>query len=187
MNTFARLSAIVAVALAASACSEQQSATGLPQPVALSEKAVGHYCNMTVLEHTGPKAQIHLANNPHPIWFSQVRDGIAFLRSPEEQEDAVVVYVNDMGKAKDWDFPGVDTWIDAQAAWFVIGSRKTGGMGTPEVIPFGAEQDAVTFVAENGGVIVRLDGIPDAYVLGPVGLDSGLDPDATISVTGEIR
>lgn len=183
MNIFVRLSAIVVVAITAAACSEPQSSIEMPQPVALSEEAVGHYCNMTVLEHTGPKAQIHLVNNPHPIWFSQVRDGIAFIRSPEEQEDAVVVYVNDMGKAKDWDFPGDDTWIDASQAWFVIGSRRTGGMGTPEVIPFGAEQDAGAFAAEHGGVVVQLDGIPDAYVLGPVGLVQ----DSSEQVTGAIR
>ena len=131
MNIFVRLSAIVVVAITAAACSEQQSSIEMPQPVALSEEAVGHYCNMTVLEHTGPKAQIHLVNNPHPIWFSQVRDGIAFIRSPEEQEDAVIVYVNDMGKAEDWDFPGDDTWIDAGQAWFVIGSRRTGSLDAP--------------------------------------------------------
>ncbi len=183
MKMLVRLAAIVAVAITVSACSEQQSKTEVPLPVALTEEAVGHYCNMTILEHTGPKAQIHLVNNPHPIWFSQVRDGIAFMRSPEEQEDAVVVYVNDMGKAQDWDFPGDDTWIDAREAWFVIGSRKTGGMGTPEVIPFGGEQSASAFAAGNGGMVVRLADIPDDYVLGPV---DG-DPDAANPVTGAIQ
>jgi copper chaperone NosL len=171
------------MAITISACSDQEANTELPLPVSLSEEAVGHYCNMTVLEHTGPKAQIHLANNPHPIWFSQVRDGIAFIRSPEEQADAVVVYVNDMGKAADWDFPGDDTWIDASQAWFVIGSRKTGGMGTPEVIPFGNEQGATAFATEHGGMVVRLEDIPDAYVLGPVEFNQeGSNP-----VTGAIR
>lgn len=159
------------IALSAAACSEQQAVTALPAPVALSEEAVGHYCNMTILEHTGPKAQIHLAGNPNPIWFSQVRDGIAFLRSPEEHYDHVAIYVNDMGKAKDWDFPADDTWIDANQAWFVIGSRVTGGMGTQEVIPFGTEESASAFIVENGGAMVRLANIPDAYVLGPTGLD----------------
>ena len=180
MKMFTRLPVLVLVAITVSACSEQEARIELPQPVALSEESVGHYCNMTILEHTGPKAQIHLADNPHPIWFSQVRDGIAFIRSPEEQEDAVVVYVNDMGKATEWDFPGDDTWIDAKAAWFVIGSRKTGGMGTPEVIPFGDEQTASAFTAENGGLVVQLAGIPDAYVLGP----AGLGENAQISMTG---
>ena len=119
MNRLTRLAAIAAVAITISACSEQQSSTETPLPVALTEESVGHYCNMTILEHTGPKAQIHLIGNPHPIWFSQVRDGIAFLRSPEENYETVAVYVNDMGKAKDWDFPENDTWIDASEAWFV--------------------------------------------------------------------
>ncbi|MDP2122120.1 MAG: nitrous oxide reductase accessory protein NosL [Hoeflea sp.] len=183
MKRLTTLAAIVAAAISLAACSEQQSSAEVPLPVALSEEAVGHYCNMTILEHTGPKAQIHLANNPHPLWFSQVRDGIAFIRSPEETYEAVVVYVNDMGKASDWDFPGFETWIDAREAWFVIGSRKTGGMGTPEVIPFGTEQTASGFADENGGLVVRLAEIPDAYVLGP----NGLDEDKDDPVTGALQ
>ncbi|MEM5494551.1 nitrous oxide reductase accessory protein NosL [Hoeflea sp. AS16] len=183
MKTLIRVAAIAVTAIIVSACSEQEAKVEVPQPVALSEEAVGHYCNMTILEHTGPKAQIFLANNPHPVWFSQVRDGVAFLRSPEEHYETVAVYVNDMGKASEWDFPGDDTWIDAQQAWFVIGSRKTGGMGTPEVIPFGEQQTASAFAAENGGAVVRLTEIPDAYVLGPVGLDL----ETTNPVTGAIQ
>lgn len=171
MNIIVRLYAIVAMAITVSACSEPEAKTEIPLPVALTEESVGHYCNMTILEHTGPKAQIHLANNPHPIWFSQVRDGVAFIRSPEEYYETTAFYVNDMGKAAQWDFPGDHTWIDAQQAWFVIGSRKTGGMGTPEVIPFGAEQIATAFAAKHGGLVVRFDDIPDAYVLGPVELN----------------
>ena len=183
MKTLVRLAVTAMVAITVSACSEQEAKIEVPKPVALTEEAAGHYCNMTILEHTGPKAQIFLANNPNPIWFSQVRDGIAFLRSPEEHYETAAVYVNDMGKATEWDFPGDDTWIDAQQAWFVIESRKTGGMGTPEVIPFGSEQIASTFVDENGGTVVRFAEIPDAYVLGPVGLDQ----ESEISITGAIQ
>ncbi len=180
MKMPARIATIAVILVSLSACSEQETRTELPQPVALTEESVGHYCNMTILEHTGPKAQIFLANNPHPIWFSQVRDGIAFTRSPEEHYETVAVYVNDMGKAAEWEFPGDDTWIDANEAWFVIESRKTGGMGTPEVIPFGDEQTASAFAAEYGGLVVQLAGIPDAYVLGPVGFGEN----AEISMTG---
>lgn len=187
MKTFLSFTAIAATAFTLSACSEQQTKTEVPLPIALTENAAGHYCNMTILEHTGPKAQIFLANNPHPVWFSQVRDGVAFLRSPEEHYETAAVYVNDMGKAVDWDFPGDDTWIDAHQAWFVIGSRVTGGMGTPEVIPFGVEESATAFSAENGGLVVRLDAIPDAYVLGPVGMENGQDQDAPNPVTGAIQ
>lgn len=166
--------AVIAICLAGggllAGCNEQEAAAPLPLPVAMTEEAVGHYCKMTILEHTGPKAQIHLVGIDHPVWFSQVRDAIAFTRSPEEHYDARVVYVNDMGKAASWDFPGDDTWIDARQAWFVIGSRRTGGMGAPEVIPFGTRAAADAFAAEHGGTTVRLDDVPDSYVLGPVQL-----------------
>ncbi|MDP2731579.1 MAG: nitrous oxide reductase accessory protein NosL, partial [Hoeflea sp.] len=86
MTIALRFAALCVLALSLAACNDPRTEIAAPDPVALSEEAVGHYCNMTILEHTGPKAQIHLAGNPHPIWFSQVRDGIAFIRSPEEHQ-----------------------------------------------------------------------------------------------------
>lgn len=162
-------------------CNDQEASMTVPGPVAMTEEAVGHYCSMNILEHTGPKAQIHLASLPHPVWFSQVRDGIAFTRSPEEHHEIVAVYVNDMERASNWDAPGDDTWIDAKQAWYVIGSSKVGGMGVPEVIPFGTEFGAARFVDEFGGTLVQLDGIPDSYVLGPAKLSQrSADPGAGV-------
>lgn len=152
-------------------CNDQNAVTQVPGPVAMTEEAVGHYCNMNILEHTGPKAQIHLENLLHPIWFSQVRDAVAFTRLPEETQEAIAIYVHDMGKAEQWDFPGDDTWIDINTAFFVIGSSKIGGMGAPETIPFGSNESAEKFVAQHGGEIVLLAAIPDDYVLGPVDLN----------------
>jgi copper chaperone NosL len=160
----------LACILLLSACDEQSAKLDVPAPVAMTEEAVGHYCNMTILEHTGPKAQVHLERLLFPIFFSQVRDAIAFMRLPEETRDAVVIYVNDMGKSEQWDFPGDDTWIDIQEAFFVINSTRAGGMGAPEAIPFGTEAAAKSFSGKHGGEVVRLSEIPDAYVLGPVDL-----------------
>lgn len=172
MRLCGRLALIAGITLAVSACGEQNASVDVPGPIAMTEEAVGHYCSMTILEHTGPKAQIHLVGMAFPIWFSQVRDAVAFTRSPEEHYEAVVIYVNDMGKARQWDFPEDDTWIDASKAWFVIESRKTGGMGAPEVIPFGTRDGAESFRQKHGGTVVRLDEIPDAYVLGPVDISA---------------
>lgn len=153
-----------------SACNEQSAKQVVPAPVAMTEEALGHYCAMNILEHTGPKAQIHLERLLFPIWFSQVRDAIAFMRLPEETQEPVVIYVNDMGKSAQWDFPGDDTWIDIQKAFFVINSARISGMGAPETIPFGTEAAAKSFSVKHGGEVVRLAEIPDAYVLGPVDL-----------------
>ncbi|GGE81882.1 NosL copper chaperone [Stappia taiwanensis] len=169
---------IAALGLGLAGCQEETVAEK-PQPVALTTEAAGHYCQMTVLEHGGPKAQIHLAGNPFPLWFTQVRDAVAFTRLPEEPKDYVAIYVNDMAKAETWENPGEGNWIDADDAWFVIGSRTRGGMGAPEAIPFGTEADADAFAAENGGAIMRFDAIPTDYVLAPVaseGSAAGMTP-----------
>ena len=163
-------SCMVFAALLLAGCNDEDAVVQVPAPIAMTEEAVGHYCNMNILEHTGPKAQIHLKNVAFPIWFSQVRDAIAYTRLPEETHEAVAIYVNDMGVAADWDYPGDGSWIDIKTAYFVIDSSKTGGMGAPEAIPFGNESAAMEFAADHGGKIVQLDDIPDAYVLGPVDL-----------------
>jgi len=169
-RSFSGASACLVCLLLLSACNEKSANQVVPAPVAMTEEALGHYCSMNILEHTGPKAQIHLKRLLFPIWFSQVRDAIAFMRLPEETQEPVVIYVNDMGKSAQWDFPGDDTWIDIQKAYFVINSARIGGMGAPETIPFGTEAAATSFSAKHGGEVVRLAEIPDAYVLGPVNL-----------------
>ncbi|MFD1697352.1 nitrous oxide reductase accessory protein NosL [Roseibium aestuarii] len=150
-----------------SACQEE-AVVARPAPVTLTVEAAGHYCQMGVLEHDGPKAQIHLAGNPAPLWFTQVRDAVAFTRLPEEPRDYIAIYVNDMAVAKNWAEPGPDNWILADDAWFVIESRQLGGMGAPEAIPFGTREAADALVRDRGGRVVRLTEIPDAYVLAPV-------------------
>ncbi|QDG79340.1 nitrous oxide reductase accessory protein NosL [Labrenzia sp. PHM005] len=145
-----------------------------PAAIKLTPEAAGHYCQMTVLEHDGPKAQIHLAGNPFPVWFTQVRDAVAFKLSPEETDEIAAIYVNDMDKAVSWTQPGNDNWIDADEAWFVTGSNQAGGMGAPETIPFGTETGAREFADKNGGDVVRLADISEDYVLAPVDVSSAL-------------
>ena len=145
-----------------------------PPPVAaeVPDDATGHYCGMLLSTHEGPKGQIHLESREDPIWFSSVRDTIAFLRLPEEPRDVSAVYVNDMGLARNWAHPEAGTWVDAHDAWYVVESGMIGGMGAPEAVPFSTEPAAEAFRGEHGGRVVRLDDIPDDYVLGPVEVPS---------------
>lgn len=152
--------------LALPGCRDETAA--LPQPVAMTETAVGHYCQMNVLEHPGPKAQIHLEGVHEPLFFSQVRDGLAYARMPEQDYPILVIYVNDMEKAESWEEPGADNWLNADDAWYVIGSDQAGGMGAEELVPFGSEAGAQEFADDHGGSIVRLDSIPAEAVLRPV-------------------
>ena len=158
---------LIATALLAG-CSSEAAVQAVPEPIALTEEAAGHYCQMVILEHEGPKAQMHLAGFQHPLWFSQVRDGLAYFKSPEQSADIAVMYVNDMGKAKSWSEPGEMNWIRADEAYFVVGSNKKGGMGAPELAPFSTEDKALEFAKTFGGDVQRLDEISMQAVLAPV-------------------
>jgi len=150
-------------------CKEDEAAQGnLPDPMVLTEDAAGHYCQMVILEHQGPKAQVHLEGFPAPLWFSQVRDGLAYLKSPEQSAEIRVLYVNDMGEAASWFEPGADNWIDAKTAYYVVGSDAVGGMGAPEIAPFSDPAKAEEFASAHGGEVVRLSGISAETVLSPV-------------------
>lgn len=136
-----------------------------PQPVAMTAEAVGHYCQMNVLEHPGPKAQVHLKDMPYPLFFSQVRDAIAYQRMPEQDGEITAIYVSDMAKAPSWAEPGTENWVPLDQAVFVIGSDQTGGMGASETVPFSDKAAADAFAAEHGGQVMALTEIPDTEIL----------------------
>lgn len=174
------LAAVASLALASAlAGCNGESATVRPLPVTMTEDAVGHFCQMYVLDHAGPKAQIHLAGFDQPLFFSQVSDGIAYLKGDERDGDITAVYVSDMAQAVSWGEPGADNWIDAENAVFVINSEQPGGMGLPEAIPFGSQEKADAFIRAKGGMAVRLDAIPEAYVRPPQDMTASVDDEAS--------
>ena len=134
-------------------CNQDTANTVAPPPVALNSAAMGVFCGMNLLEHPGPKGQIITASRIDPFWFTSVRD----IRA---------IYVSDMARAASWENPGETNWIDAGTAFFVIESRKQGGMGAAEAVPFGNRAAADAFATANGGRVVTFTQIPAAYVLG---------------------
>jgi copper chaperone NosL len=159
------LLAAFAGALALAGCNDQKTAEA-PPPFELTASAIGHYCGMNVLEHSGPKGQIILASRKEPVWFSSARDALSFTMLPEEPKDIRAIYVSDMAKAPSWSKPGAANWIDAKKASYVVGSRRKSGMGADEAIPFSDRSAAEKFAAENGGRIVAYAEVPREYVLG---------------------
>jgi copper chaperone NosL len=169
------LLAAFAGVLALAGCNDQKTAEA-PPPQEITDSAIGHYCGMNVLEHSGPKGHIILASRKDPVWFSSARDAISFTLLPEEPRDIRAIYVSDMAKAPSWDKPGANNWVDARQASFVIGSRMQGGMGGDEAVPFSDRSAAEKFAAENGGRIVAFAEVPKDYVLG-----------ATAEMTGAVE
>ena len=142
-----------------------------PEPALLGEDDISHYDQMIVMDHKGPRAQVHLAGKDEPLWFSSVRDGLAYLRSPEQQAQILAIYVSDIGVAPSWDNMGTGNWIDAETAFYVVGSDAKGGMGAPEFVPFSDEENAGIFARERGGEILKLIDITQEMALTPVEQD----------------
>lgn len=165
--------------LGLAACREEKAS--LPQAVAVTDEALGYYCQMSMSEHAGPKAQVHLANTPAPLFFSQVRDAIAFQRMPEQQGEILAVYVSDMSRAPGWQDPGANNWILLDAAYLVVGSDAVGGMGAAEIVPFSIREDALAFATERGGTVLAIREIPDDAVLSPVEVAASDDRDGDIA------
>lgn len=159
-----RILVLIALAVVAG-CREDEP---LPLPVALTAESVGHYCQMELLEHPGPKAQVHLEGMPDPLFFSQVRDALAYQRMPEQDGMIRALYVNDMGRAESWDDPGATNWVLAADAVYVVGADVTGGMGAPEIVPFADPARAAEFAALHGGVVMAMEDISDEAVFAPV-------------------
>lgn len=157
---------LLLAALALAACREDEAT--LPAAVAMTDAALGHYCQMNLTEHPGPKAQVHLRGMPAPLFFSQVRDAIAYARMPEQSHAIDAIYVSDMSRATGWDAPGPDNWMLADTAHYVVGAQVRGGMGAPELVPFSARADADAFAARHGGAVQALADIADETVLAPV-------------------
>lgn len=155
---------LILACLALTACKEDLAA-GRPVPVALTEESVGHYCQMELLDHPGPKGQVHLDGMEAPLFFSQVKDALAYLHAPEQSHAVRATYVQDMAGAATWEAPGA--WIAVEDALYVIGSDRLGGMNAPEFVPFSNATDAEAFAARHGGEVRTFDGIGPGDVLAP--------------------
>lgn len=145
------------------ACEKSQPVE-MPPAQTLTRDANGYYCLMTVLNHDGPKGQIILSDKPQALWFTSVRDTISFTLSPEEPKNIAAIYVNDMTDSN-WDNPGVDNWIDARKAWYVLGSDRQGGMGAAEAVPFATKEKAELFAGQQGGAVYAFASIPEEYIM----------------------
>ena len=157
------------LALLLAACTEEAAQN--TDPVALTPEAIDHFCQMNVVEHAGPKGQVHLDGLPGaPLFFAQVRDAIAYARLPEQDHRILAIWVSDMGAAgATWADPGAGNWIDAMTATYVVGSDMEGGMGAAELVPFADAGKALDFVRAHGGRVMSLQDIPDSAVIAPEG------------------
>lgn len=153
---------IPVLTLALVACDDTSSTVEAPPPVEPTREAITYFGRMILVDHDGPRGQIHLEDG-EVLWFPAVRDVKAFTLLPEERKDIAAMYVSDMATAASWNDP--DTWMPARDAFYVIESDARGGMGMPEAVPFSDRTAADTFASERGGRVTMWDDIPADYIL----------------------
>jgi len=145
---------VLGVALLA-ACDREQAVAnrGAVEPTA------GTACvldGMLLAEHPGPKAQIHYVGQDEPDFFCDTVEMFHLYLEPEQVRPIAALFVQDMGQAA-WDAPQ-GHWIDARTAWYVVGSKRRGSMGTT-IASFALEADARAFASRHGGEVVAFDAV----------------------------
>ena len=145
MQTAMKLSALALMLLAA--CGETARVAAPQEPGA---DTVCTLDGMVLADFPGPKAQIQYVQG-NPDFYCDLTELFAVLQAPENKRARAALFVQDMGKA-DWDHPH-GHWIAAEAALYVVGSRKPGSMG-PTFGAFSNAQDAAAFARREGGKVL---------------------------------
>lgn len=160
---------VLALTLIIAGCQPVEKAER-PEPLMPTTEAIGHFCNMLLSEHEGPKSQVLRKGSNEPLWFTSVRDGIAYTKLPEESKDITAVYVTAIDTLPNFNLAHPElmkeSWVSAEWAVYVIDSRLRGGMGAMEAFPFRDTTMAAQFTEIHGGRVVRFSDVPRDYVLG---------------------
>ncbi|HEY0845269.1 MAG TPA: nitrous oxide reductase accessory protein NosL [Noviherbaspirillum sp.] len=147
-----RRPALLAIVVLLAACGKEVAQVAALEPGKDTACALD---GMVLVDYPGPKAQMHFAEGA-PEFFCDITELFAMVLAPEQKRPVTGIFVQDMGKA-DWAQP-VGHWVDAKAAFYVVGSRKHGSMG-PTFGSFANEQDALAFAQKEGGSVKRFEQI----------------------------
>ncbi|MGQ0711525.1 MAG: nitrous oxide reductase accessory protein NosL [Rhodoferax sp.] len=128
-------------------------------PVEIDAHTTCELDGMLLADYPGPKGQIFYAGQEQPQFFCDMVELLHTLVQPEQVRTVQAAFVQDMGQA-DWDKPR-GHWIDAKAAFYVVGGKRHGSMG-PTIASFAQEGAAQAFAKEWGGKVQTFAGVqPD--------------------------
>jgi len=144
----AHTAVLLIVATLLAACGNQAD-TGVA-PVEIAQDSSCALDGMLLADYPGPKAQIHYDGTPEPEFFCDTMEMFSLYLKPEQARKVKAIYVQDLDKTT-WEAPK-GAWIDAKAAFYVVGSKKRGAMG-PTIPSFGTRAGAQKFAEGNGGKV----------------------------------
>jgi copper chaperone NosL len=133
-------------------CADKASTSAALTPVEIERGTACALDGMLLADYPGPKGQIHYADKATPDFFCDTTELLSTLLGGEQVRAVRIAYVQDMAKA-DWSQPQ-GYWIDAKAAFYVVGGKRHGSMG-PTIASFAEDADAQRFTKEYGGKVLR--------------------------------
>jgi copper chaperone NosL len=156
MPTSFKTLAVLFCMLILGACSDNSAQKEIiHKAVAMESSDECHLCGMLIMNFDGPKGEIFRKEQGDKVFkFCSTRDMFSYYLDPENKRNVSQILVHDMSKMP-WGSDSIDDkhFIDAKAAWFVMGSEKTGAMGKT-LASFSLETDALAFAKEFGGKVL---------------------------------
>lgn len=137
-------------------CSDQTEQQQLiQQAVAMESSDECHLCGMLITRFDGPKGEVFRKETGEQVLkFCSTRDMFSYYLDPENKRNIAKIFVHDMSKMP-WGSDSIDDkyFIDAKAAWYVVGSERTGAMGKT-LASFSQKSDAKAFAEKYGGQVI---------------------------------
>ncbi|NMP31647.1 nitrous oxide reductase accessory protein NosL [Thalassotalea sp. M1531] len=116
-----------------------------------------HLCGMIIEGFAGPKGAATSKTDTHVRKFCSTRDLFSYYLDPENKRNVKTLLVHDMGTVP-WETPDDELMINAEAAWYVVGSSQKGAMGST-LATFGDKGIAQTFAEQFGGEVLSFEQI----------------------------
>jgi len=119
---------------------------------------------MLVMEFPGPKGQAIDNKSGAVRKFCSTRDMLSWWLEPENHNQRATLYVHDMANTE-WQHPDDRHLINAQDAFYVIGTPLPGAMG-PTLASYGSREAAEKVAQEYEGQVLTLEEITPEVLVG---------------------
>ena len=150
--------------LGVSACNQAPEEQVTRDPVAFESGDECHVCGMLVMEFPGPKGQAIDNKSGAVRKFCSTRDMLSWWLEPENHNQRATLYVHDMANTE-WQHPDDRHLINAQDAFYVIGTPLPGAMG-PTLASYGSREAAEKVAQEYEGQVLTLEEITPEVLVG---------------------
>lgn len=150
--------------LGLSACNQAPEEQVTRDPVAFESGDECHVCGMLVMEFPGPKGQAIDNKSGAVRKFCSTRDMLSWWLEPENHNQRATLYVHDMANTE-WQHPDDRHLINAQDAFYVIGTPLPGAMG-PTLASYGSREAAEKVAQEYEGQVLTLEEITPEVLVG---------------------